>query len=359
MDVVIVGAGLAGLTAADALHAAGRTVTVVEARPSVGGRMKTLVDGAQALDLGATWHWADQPAVRALAAELGIETFVQYRAGQAVIEGRDDGTRRVDVPEPVPAELRVVGGVQQLVHRLAARLPDGAVVLEHDVTDLSAGSAGVTVSMVDAADRERQVSCECVVVAIPPRLAWAGITFSPALPPALADVMQATPTWMANAVKCIAVYESPFWRDAGLSGLAFSQAGPLFEVHDGCSADGSTAALWGFLSPSHDVRDLGVDRRRELVFEQLGRLFGPAAADPVQYLERDWSDDPYTNDAVVWLGDLSALGHPAFSEPRFDGRLVWAGAETSAAGAGHMEGAVRSGQRAAAQVLARLTGGTP
>ena len=351
IDVVVVGAGLAGLTTADILHAAGLSVAVLEARPSIGGRIKTLVEEGW-FDLGATWHWSNQPRIRALAAELGMETFPQYREGRAVAEDAAvSPPRPVDVPPPSPTELRFAGGAQALCHRLAARLPDGAVSLETDVVGISTRSDGVTVSAADRDGHESELSTRFVVVAVPPRLAWSGITFSPALPGALVDAMQGTPTWMATAVKCIAVYESAFWRGAGLSGLAFSQVGPLIEVHDSCTADGSTAALWGFLSPSHDVRDLGVEDRTHAVFDQLGRLFGPEAADPVRYFERDWSDDPYTNDVVVWLREPYAYGHPAFAEPLFDGRLMWAGTETANIGGGHMEGAVRSGQRAAAQVL--------
>ena len=350
---MVVGAGLAGLTAADAVHTAGLSVTVVEARPSIGGRIKTLVDGGAWFDLGATWHWSNQDRIRSLAAELGMETFAQYRDGHAVAEDAPGvAPRLVAVPPPSPSELRFTGGAQALCHRLAARLPEGALLLGTEVVAVSAGDAGVTVSVADEDGRESRLAGGFVVVAVPPRLAWAGITFTPALPAAVGDVMQGTPTWMATAVKCIAEYESPFWRDAGLSGLAFSRVGPLTEVHDGCSDDGSTAALWGFLSPSHDVRDLDVERRTHAVLAQLGRLFGPEAADPVRYFERDWSNDPYTNDVVVWLGEAVPYGHAAFAEPLFGGRLLWAGTETADIGGGHMEGAVRSGRRAAAQVLA-------
>lgn len=352
-DVVIVGAGLAGLTAADILHRAGRLVTVIEARPSVGGRIRTLVDGDSWFDLGATWHWANQPEVAALAASLGVESFPQFRHGRAVAEdGPDTVPRPIDLAPPSPAELRFAGGAQELCLRLAARLPGGEVALDTEVTSVSLGDDHVTVTAVGPGDRELQLPARAVVVAVPPRLAWAGITFTPALPDRLAEVLQATPTWMATAVKCVAEYDSPFWRDAGLSGLAFSGAGPLTEIHDGCTADGRTSALWGFLSPAHHVRDLDVESRTRAVFAQLGRLFGPEAADPVRYFERDWSDDPYTNDEVVWDGDTVALGHQAYSEPLFGGRLVWAGAETAGVGGGHMEGAVRSGRRAAAQVMA-------
>ena len=352
-DVVVVGAGLAGLTAADALHSAGRSVTVLEARPSIGGRVKTLVDAGVPLDLGATWHWSNQTAIRSLAGDLGMDAFPQFRAGSALAEDdHETAPRRIELAPPSPGELRFSGGAQELCHRLAARLPAGAVRLDTEVTAVVAGDNGVTVTAMEGGTREVQVSARFAVVALPPRLAWAGIAFDPPLPAAVAEAMQATPTWMATAVKCIAVYESAFWRDGGLSGLAFSQVGPLFEIHDGCPADGSAAALWGFLTASHDVRDLSAEERTHAVFAQLGRLFGPAAADPVRYFERDWSNDPYTNDEVVWLDEPVPYGHPAFREPLFDGRLLWAGAETEAVGGGHMEAAVRSGRRAAAQVPA-------
>ena len=352
VDVVVAGAGLAGLTAACALHDAGRTVAVIEPRSSVGGRIKTLVDGDLCLDLGATWTWTNQPAVAALAAEVGMATFPQYRQGLALAEDEaGQPPRRIDLPAPEPAELRFVAGAQALCRRLAERLPAGAVRLETEVTLVAAGADGMTVTVADSAGTETDLTCGSVVVAVPPRLAYAGITFTPPLPEPVVRAMKGTPTWMASAVKCIAVYESPFWRHAGLSGLVFSQAGPLVEIHDGCSADGSTAALWGFMSGWHEFRDLDPDARRELVFEQLGRLFGPEAADPVRYVERDWSDDPYTNDEVVWFDDPLPYGQPALAEPLFGGRLVWAGTETAGAGAGHMEGAVRSGRRAAAQIV--------
>ncbi|HJV08169.1 MAG TPA: FAD-dependent oxidoreductase, partial [Acidimicrobiales bacterium] len=85
-DVVVVGAGLAGLTAASTLHAAGRTVRVLEARAAVGGRIKTLTEDGLCLDLGATWHWSNQTEIRSLAGELGLEVVPQFRTGRTVAE---------------------------------------------------------------------------------------------------------------------------------------------------------------------------------------------------------------------------------------------------------------------------------
>lgn len=369
-EVVVVGGGLAGLTAADALHAAGMSVRLVEARAAVGGRIRTLapegLDDAW-FDLGATWHWSDQPAVRALAEDLWVESFAQFRRGLAVVDDASAGPSptTVDLPPPAPSEHRFVGGAHVLCRRLAARLPAGAMWLSTEVTAIGrAGDRMVVVTDEDENGVDREVTADFAVVAVPPRLAAQDIAFTPPLGDDLVRAMSATPTWMARAHKCVAVYESAFWREAGRSGLAFSRAGPLIEVHDACTADGAVAGLWGFLSADHAHRDPGFDERTHSVFDQLGRLFGPEAADPVQYFERDWSEDPYTNDEVIWVDEPAAYGDAAFTRPAMNGRLFWAGAETSAIGGGHMEGAVRSGQRAAASVLAAaglrpVTGGTP
>ncbi len=355
--MAVVGGGLAGLTAADALARAGRSVVVLEARSFVGGRMMTIVasevNDRAWLDLGATWVWDDQPRMLGLARDLGIETFPQYRTGGAVSdEGPDEPTRRVEFPPSSPTELRLVGGVQDLCQRLADRLPDGSVVLDTTVVAVEVGDEGVDLNVIGPDGTGRDLRAGSVVMALPPRLALDNVSFTPDLPEEVEDVLRHTPTWMANSLKCVAVYETAFWRDAGLSGLAYSRGGPLREVHDAGNDDGSLAALWGFVSALHEYRDLDFDQRREQVFAQLVRMFGPEASDPLRYLERDWSGDPFTNDEVFWAPkELLAYGHAVFTQPLFGGRLVWAGSETSAESGGHMEGAVLSGQRAAGLIL--------
>ncbi len=353
MDVVVIGAGLAGLTAAVDLAAAGLDVSVVEARERVGGRLLTISPedlGDRAwFDLGATWMWDDQPEVAVLAGDLGLVTVDQFAEGRALVEETAEaGPQPVDVPPPSPRELRIVGGTQQLCDRLAGRLPDQALVLGTTVTALADTGVGLTVSMVGPGGEERRETTRFAVVAVPPRLALERITFTPALPDDLVRVMKGTTTWMATAVKVVAVYETPFWRNAGWSGAAFSKVGPLREVHDACTDDGSAAALWGFVAGDDDFRAIDPGERTRLVLAHLERLFGPEAGDPVQYFERDWSADPNTADDEWWWveGEPLPYGHPAFSERLLGGRVVLAGTETEAVGGGHMEGAVRSGHRA-------------
>jgi monoamine oxidase len=259
----------------------------------------------------------------------------------------------------VPAEHRLVGGAQPLAEALADGLPDDSIAYAQRVTAVAEREDdGLAVTVADADGQTTELHARFVLLAVPPRLAQQRITFSPALPDDLVAIMRATPTWMGSAIKCVAVYDSPFWRRDGWSGLAFSEPGPLREVHDGCTDDGSVAALWGFVSPLDAFREIGPEERTELALAQLARLFGPPAADPVQYVERDWSGDPNTNDEVWWVdGDLLDYGHPALARPLLGGRLVWAGAETVADGGGHMEGAVSSGRRAAELILRTAGGG--
>ncbi|MGH9154037.1 MAG: flavin monoamine oxidase family protein [Acidimicrobiales bacterium] len=352
-DVVVVGAGLAGLTAACDLAERGLDVVVVEARPRAGGRTMTVAGhgGAGWFDLGATWHWSDQPEIRALAAELGVEAFPQPVEGRALHEPGAGAPVPVALPAEPAAFLRFVGGAEQLCRRLADRLPGGVCFEERAVALARAGDGVVVTSESDGAST--RTTARRAVLALPPRLVLQDVAFSPPLADGVVAVMEATPTWMGEALKCVAVYEVPFWRDDGWSGSAFSDAGPLEEVHD-ASVPGGPGALWGFVSLDVDHRDLGPAERVPLVLGQLGRLFGPRAADPLQYLERDWSADPYTCEGVHRHVAPVPYGDPVLAGPQWDGRLWWAGTETEAVGGGHMEGAVRSGRRAAGGVAASL-----
>ncbi len=361
-DVVVVGAGLAGLTAAVDLHHAGISVTVIDARERVGGRLLTLSpdglgEGAW-FDLGATWHWSNQPGIAALATELGVASFAQFAEGRGLVE--ETPTTKpapVDVPAADPAELRFVGGAQQLCQRLADRLAPDSIVLATSVTALAADETGVTATAIGPGGDSGPVRASFAVLAVPPRLAVERIAFTPSLPDEIVRVMKATTTWMARAVKCVAVYDTPFWREDGWSGFAFSHAGPLREVHDACTHDGSIAALWGFVAGHDDFRTIEPGDRARLVLAQLERLFGPRAGDPVQYFERDWSADPNTIDDEWYSveGEPVDYGHPTLAQTLLCGRVVLAGTETADVGGGHMEGAVRSGHRAAESV-ARAVG---
>ncbi|MFN2502648.1 MAG: flavin monoamine oxidase family protein [Acidimicrobiales bacterium] len=352
MDVLVVGAGLSGLTAASALSAGGLAVQVVEARNRVGGRLHTVISDDACFDLGATWHWEDQPRVRALAAELGLTAFPQYQEGRTLHEDADGNPPEpVEVAPPPAAFLRFVGGTQALSERLAERLSPGQISLATTVTAVTDEGSHLAVDVENEDGASSRLESPWVVMTLPPRLALESVSFAPEIPGEFLEVIEATPTWMGEAIKCVAVYDTPFWRTAGCSGSAFSDRGPLYEVHDASTHDAAVAALWGLVVPHSDFWAMDVDERAPLVLDQLARLFGPEAGDPAQYMERDWAADPYTSEDGHSHSEPVPYGHPLFGQTHLGGRLVWAGTETAEEGGGHMEGAVRAGERAARLIL--------
>ncbi|WP_323742817.1 MULTISPECIES: flavin monoamine oxidase family protein [unclassified Rathayibacter] len=131
-DVVVIGAGATGLTAALRLHEAGYDVVVVEARERVGGRLETRVVEGQLLELGGQWVSPDQTALLQTLDELGLRTYSRYRAGESVYLGADASARRFTgeiFPGPERTEAEVARLIADL-DRLSAET-DPAAPWEH------------------------------------------------------------------------------------------------------------------------------------------------------------------------------------------------------------------------------------
>ncbi|MFJ5262618.1 flavin monoamine oxidase family protein [Streptomyces sp. NPDC088387] len=351
-DVIVVGAGASGMAAATALHAAGLTPLVLEARDRVGGRLlsATTAHPGRALDLGATWFWDGEDNVRALAARTGVETFDQHLAGDTLLQEATGIRRLTGNLIDAPTSRRFAGGAQRLATALAAALPDGALRLSTPVTavGVAVGRGGLAVHT--GAEGVDTLYAEHVVLALPPALALERVDFGGALPADLARLARSTPVWMGAVAKVVARYSSAFWRDDGLAGAAFSRTGPLQEIHDMSGPGGEPAALFGF-APAGAVR-AGFG---EAVTTQLAQLFGPAAATPVTLHVQNWSEEVWTSpSSVQQLTDHSLFGHPRYQRPALDGRLHWASTETATDHAGHVEGALGAGARAARSILSAL-----
>jgi monoamine oxidase len=240
---------------------------------------------------------------------------------------------------------RFEGGAQATALRLAAGLDDrvrlGQPVRRIDWTDDAV--AVLTDGLL--------VTARHVVVSVPPPLA-ARIRYEPALPAARDQLTQRLP--MGAVIKCHAVYERPFWRDEGLTGQATTDVGPVKITFDNSPSSGPPGVLVAFVEGAH-ARVLGrrgADERRHEVLAALAALFGPAAAQPLEYVERDWSSEEWTRGCYAALftpGTWTQLG-PALRQPV--GRIHWAGTETATVWCGYMDGAVQSGERAATEVLA-------
>ena len=208
--------------------------------------------------------------------------------------------------------------------------------------------AGVTV----VSDRIT-VSARRAIVAVPPTLAGR-IAYEPALP-ALRDGLSQRMA-QGSVVKCMAVYERPFWRERGLSGAVTSVTGPVSVGFDNSPPDGSPGVLLGFLEgrAAREAMDLSRDQRRRIVSECFGRFFGPEAAHPVDYVDKAWGADEWSRGCYggfmppgAWSDHGAALRQPI-------GPIHWAGAETATVWNGYMDGAVGSGQEAAHAVDAAI-----
>lgn len=243
-------------------------------------------------------------------------------------------------------ESRIAGGSALLAERIAEELGE-RVRLGEPVERITAGEAGVHLEGAGSIRARRAV----VAVPLPLRRR---IELRPAPPAQYTRLASAVS--FGRLIKCVAVYPEPFWRERGLSGEALSDIGPATLTFDNSPPAGRPGVLLGFVG-GRDAREhaqLGEGERREAVLGCLERLFGGQASDPVSYLEQDWGAEPWSGGGPTFLMPPRAWSEAggALREPV--GPVHWAGSETATRWAGFMDGAVRSGERAAAEVLAAL-----
>jgi monoamine oxidase len=455
-DVVVVGAGFAGLTAALKLKQAGKSVLVLEARDRVGGRVLNAdIGGGEITERGGTFAGPTQDHILGLAKAFGVDTFPTFDTGDNVYVR--DGNRStysdtgptgtapldpvilpeltltvaqldqmstevpVDAPwnaakaaaydgqtleswinantvtpqfrelvgtatRPIfgaePRELsllftlfyiaasgneqnpgtfernfntrdgaqmwRFFGGSQLIALRMANAIGKKRVLLKHPARRIAQRKNKVVVK-----SKRLTVRAKHVIVAMPPTLAGR-IDYAPDLPFDRDQLTQRLP--QGTMVKVTAIYDRPFWRDAGLNGTAVSTDGFVSATFDDSPPAGTPGVVFGFVGGdrARAFNQLSAGDRRSAILSQFAQFFGSPALSPRGYIETNWASEPWSRGCPVGIagaGLLTAYG-PALRKPV--GRIHWAGTETSTYWNGYMDGAVRSGERAAQEVLAAL-----
>jgi monoamine oxidase len=440
-DVVVVGAGFAGMIAARNLIRAGKKVVVLEARDRVGGRVKAGKIAGRAVDVGGMWVGPTQTRMLALIKEFGCHTTPQFEDGKQVVQlagkrmsgdGEDLGldpavqkeldrvfmemdalaaTVPVDAPWTTPRakefdaitvenwisaqtkndivrslvrssisnifqsephqmsflyflfyvrsgdRFETLWGLKDAAqaflvtegfHGVAARLAkelEKAIVLQSPVREIVQDSAGVTVHSGN------DWRADYAVVAVPLPLS-VRIVYAPPLPPERDALAQRMP--MGSVIKWYAAYERSFWRDRGWNGMVVSDLPPGNGCLDVTPAEGKPGLLVGFFDARFGLQwtSRSQEERRNLMVERLVDWFGPDAAHPIDYEDQNWPAEEWSRGcfgASMGPGVMTTVGH-TIREPH--GRIHWAGTETSAIWTGYVEGAIRSGERAAGEVLA-------
>ena len=198
---------------------------------------------------------------------------------------------------------------------------------------------------------ELTVHARRAIVAVPPTLAGR-IAYDPPLPGMRDQLTQRMP--QGTVIKTMAIYERPFWREEGFSGQAVAERGPARVTFDNSPPDGSPGVLLGFLegrlARQWGARDAA--ERREAILAGHARLFGERAARPERFVERVWAEEEWTRGCYGCLMTTGGWTEYGRALRRPVGRIHWAGAETATIWNGYMDGAVQSGERAAAEILA-------
>ena len=370
LPIAIIGGGLSGLYAAFLLEQRGIDYILLEARDRLGGRIavaKSSVDqnasrqsvdheeSNDGFDLGPSWFWPEyQPQLSSLIETLNLPRFAQFEDGDMMVErAANELPVRTQGYQSSPPSMRLVGGMASLTDALYARLNPTRII------------TGQIVKRVIKTERCISIESECsseqmtagqittyhaqhVLLALPPRLAASNIKFEPALPQALITEWQETATWMAPHAKYVAVYDSPFWRNQGLSGSARSAVGPLTEIHDASLVEGK-GALFGFFGvPAYVRQSVSEMELKAHSRAQLVRLFGAQAETPTAEYLKDWAQDSLT----ATPADASGAGQHAVAPTAKPNTGVWqdcltgSASEWSDAFPGYIAGAIDAAHKA-------------
>jgi putrescine oxidase len=244
-------------------------------------------------------------------------------------------------------DKRVVGGLQSVPLRLADRMDADDLRLNHPVRSIAWGESGVEV-FTD----ELGISARHAIVAVPPNL-HSRIDYSPPLPRLRQQLSQHQS--LGLVIKVHATYPTPFWRDNGLSGTAFSPYEIVHEAYDNSNFGEAQGTLVGFVSDVKADRLLTLDaaERKHQILSSLAAYYGREAMNPSVYYESDWAAEEWTQGAYAASFDLGGLTRYGALQLEPVGPIRFGSSDLAGLGYQHVDGAIRVGERLADEI--RLT----
>ena len=270
-----------------------------------------------------------------------------FSALQAVLMAASAGSFSHLVDEDFILDKRVIGGMQQVSIRMAEALGDD-LFLNAPVRTVKWNESGATV----LADGDVRVEASRVILAVPPNL-YSRISYDPPLPRRQHQMHQHQS--LGLVIKVHAVYETPFWREDGLSGTGFGASEVVQEVYDNTNHEDDRGTLVAFVSDAKAAAlfELSVEERKAPLLASLARYLGPKAEEPVVYYESDWGSEEWTRGAYAASFDLGGLHRYGADSRTPVGPIHFSCSDIAAEGYQHVDGAVRMGQRTAADIIAR------
>lgn len=335
-EILILGAGLAGLTTAYLLEKKRIPYRIIEARDRIGGRVFTVKDSkGGTVEMGATWFGSKHQNLINLIEELQIPYEEQYTGDSMLyeFENPDRQVQLFQLPEDAEKSYRFSNGSIHVIEELVERIDSTKLFLNEPIESLDFKKG-----QVKAVSSKNAYEFKAVIQTLPPNLFVNAIGVSPTLPNDLINVANYTHTWMGESIKAALIYERSFWREQSIGSL-FSQFGPFQEIHDHITQSGKSNSLKGFIDVAmHERSD---EERKFRAIEQLSNYFGEEGGNPLEYLELDWQNEPFTfHPYPNSVAPHQYNGDPILRKSYFDGRLYFGGTETSASFPGYMEGAV-------------------
>ncbi|CDF79504.1 amine oxidase [Formosa agariphila KMM 3901] len=336
--IIIIGAGLSGLTLAYLLSKKNVYATVLEASNRCGGRIQTIKgENETPMELGATWFSDIHPNLISLLDELELKKFPQYSKGKSLFQTKSfEPAQEFYIPEAETPSYRIAGGTEHLISTLYEKIDAEHIKLKTKVVCIE----DIENELIVHSNKGEKFIADKVILCLPVQLVGSQIKFIPELPNNISAVLPTVQTWMAGSIKFVLEYSEPFWRRNGYSGMLYSHVGIVSEMYDHTNFEEDKFGFTGFLNGSSSTYTKAL--RKALVLKQLEELLGEDASTPLTYSEKIWTDDFILNGNRLINIPHQNNGHPVFKETYMGDKLYFSGTESTDEFSGYMEGAILS-----------------